>query len=237
MLLFVYIMRQDRLQIFTRIGDVLLDGSYFILRKLLKPIIKLVWIKNINGLENIPKKGGVILAMNHQSYFDFLCLAAISPRNIHFLAAEKFFNHWMWKHLMKMTRQVRVDRKVEDKSEVHKIIHDHLDNNRVVGIFPEGTRSPYENEMLKAFTGVAQYSLAKKVSIIPIGIRGTFKVMSKHDKKPNLVKEVEIYIGRPIHFTEYHNRNDLTHIDYRAVTHRVMQEISILSGKKYPHEQ
>ena len=188
-------------------------------------------------MSNIPLKGGVILAMNHQSYFDFLCLAAISPRNIHFLAAEKFFNHWLWKHLMRVTRQVRVDRKANDKSEVHRAIHDHLESKRIVGIFPEGTRSPHEHEMLRAFTGVAQYSLAKKVPIVPIGLRGTFNVMSVHDKKPRFIKTVEIHIGEPVHFTEYHSRNDLTHIDYRAVTHGVMQRISVLSNKKYLHEQ
>ncbi len=216
--------------------DELLDILYSVLRRILRPIIKLFWIKKIFRIDNIPKKGGVILAMNHQSYFDFLCLAAISPRNIHFLAAEKFFEHWLWKYLMRATKQIKVNRLDSDKREMHRVVHDHLEKKRVVGIFPEGTRSPYEYEMLKAFTGVAQYGLLRKVPIVPIGLKGTFSVMSKHDKRPHLIKNVEIIVGEPIHFLEYHKRNDLTHVDYNAVTYRVMKEISILSGKTYPHK-
>jgi len=221
---------------FTNSKDIFLDFIYFILRKCLKPIIKNIWISDVKGINHIPEKGGVILAMNHQSYFDFLCLAAISPRNIHFLAAEKFFDHILWRFLMKITRQVKVNRKDSNKSEVHRLIHDHLDKGRVVGIFPEGTRSPHEHEMLRAFNGVSQYSLTKRVPIIPIGIKGTFNVMSRHDKRPRFIKAVEIIIGKQIHFTEYYDRNDLSHIDYGAVTHRVMKEISLLSAKKYLYE-
>lgn len=217
-----------------KIEDVILDSVYFILRICLRPIIKFIWIKNVVGIRNIPQKGAAILAMNHQSYFDFLCLVAISPRNIHFLAAEKFFDHWIWKHLMWLTRQVKVNRFAHDKSEVHKLIHEHIDNKKLIGLFPEGTRSPHEHEMLKAFVGVAKYSLMKRIPVIPVGIRGTFKVMSKHDKKPKLIKNVEIYIGRPIHFTEHYN--NVSHLDHKIITHKIMQEISILSNKKYPHE-
>ena len=222
--------------ILLRIRDNIYDLIYFLLRKFLKPIINFLWIRRIVGIENFPLTGSVILAMNHQSYFDFLCLAAIAPRNIHFLAAEKFFDHWLWSRLMIVTRQVRVDRKNSDKVEVHRLVHDHLESNRVIGIFPEGTRSPYEYVMLKAYTGIAKYSLVKKVPIVPIGLRGTFRVMSKHDKKPRIIKAVEIHIGKPIHFAEYHLRNDLTHVDYNVVTSKVMKEISKLSEKDYPHE-
>lgn len=220
----------------SAMSEMFLDCTYFILRRIFEPLITHIWIKKVTGLNNIPLKGGVILAMNHQSYFDFLCVAAISPRNVHFLAAEKFFNHWLWKHLMRTTRQIRVDRKSSDKSEVHARVHSHLDSGRIIGLFPEGTRSPHENQMLKAFTGVAQYSLLKKVPIIPIGIKGAFHVMSVHDKKPRFLKSIEIHVGKPIHFLEYHLRNDINHADYHAVTHRVMKEISILSGKEYLHE-
>ncbi len=221
---------------FFLIEDLSFDILYSLLRRMLCLPIRFLWIKNVVGFDKIPKKGGVILAMNHQSYFDFLCLAAVSPRNIHFLAAEKFFEHWLWRYLMKVTKQVRVNRFETDKKEMHNLVHDHLEQKRVIGIFPEGTRSPHEHEMLKAFTGVAQYGLLKKVPIIPIGIKGTFSVMSKYDRRPHLVKRVEIIIGDPIHFLEYHKRNDLTHVDYNAVTHKVMKEISILSGKSYPHK-
>lgn len=213
--------------------DIIFDYIYSILRLILKPIVSFIWIRKISGLNNIPNVGSVLLAMNHQSYFDFLCVAAISPRNVHFLAAEKFFDHWLWKHLMMITRQVRVNRNQSDKTELHNIIHEHIDHGRIIGIFPEGTRSPHEHLMLKAFTGVAQYSLRKKIPIIPIGIKGAYTVMSKHDKRPKFIKCVEINIGEPIHFIEhYDNHNDEI---YNDVTNKIMRKIGELSNKQYPY--
>ena len=60
------------------ISDKITQISYFILRRILSPIIKFIWVKDIKGLENIPKKGPVILAFNHQSYFDFISFIAVS---------------------------------------------------------------------------------------------------------------------------------------------------------------
>jgi hypothetical protein len=39
-----------------------------------------------------------------------------------------------------------------------------------------------------------------------------------------------------MHLEEYHRKGNLTDIDYRMATHAVMQRISFLSGKRYPHE-
>ena len=212
------------------------DAIYSVLRTLLRPIVKIIWIKEISGLENIPKKGSAVLAINHQSYFDFFCLAVVSPRNIHFLAAEKFFNHWLWGILMKVTRQVRVDRNTHDKHEMHNLVHAHIDRGSLVGIFPEGTRSPYEHTMLKAFSGIAKYALHKKIPIIPVGIKGTFHVMSKTDHRPKLLKIVLIHVGPPIHYKEYYTRSEYSEMDYRVITHSVMKKISVLSGKNYDHD-
>lgn len=50
---------------------------YWILKILLGPVVKLIWIKKVDGLENIPKTGSCIIAANHSSYFDFIFLIAV----------------------------------------------------------------------------------------------------------------------------------------------------------------
>ena len=55
---------------------------YVILRYIVAPLIRLIWIKQVEGLEHIPKQGPIIIASNHESYFDFLCFWAVSPRRI-----------------------------------------------------------------------------------------------------------------------------------------------------------
>ena len=208
--------------------------SYGLLRRIFAIFVKIFLLRKVSGFENIPKNGPAIVAMNHQSFFDFLIVSAIAPRNIHFLAAEKFFTNKYWRILMIATGQIKVDRKSEDKTESLQRIHKHLKKGTLVGIFPEGTRSHLKDEMLKAFTGIAKFALENRVPIIPIGIIGTDEVMSKNDKKPMIKKVVEIKVGKPMYFENYHGKQD----DKEActfVTERVIMEIEKLSGKKYPY--
>lgn len=208
--------------------------SYFLTRKLLAPIIKKIWIKKVTGLKNIPKKGPIIVAFNHQSFFDFICFSVISPRNIHYLAAEKFFTHKVLRYVMFLTGQIRVNRLNSDKSDVHSAVSRHLSSGLAIGIFPEGTRSPHKHEMLKGFTGIAKYAISHKVPIVPVGIIGTYDVMSKHDRKPKFSKEVEIHVGEPIFFSEHYNQ-PLDQKLFTLLTEKVMKKIEKLSGKVYPH--
>jgi 1-acyl-sn-glycerol-3-phosphate acyltransferase len=208
--------------------------TYYILRKFIGIPVRWFLIKEVSGINNIPKNESVILAFNHQSFFDFICFAAISPRNVHFLSAEKFFSHPLWKILMTLTGQIRVNREDHDKNEVHESVERHVKKGALIGIFPEGTRSPHEYEMLKMFNGVAKYALQHRIKIIPVGIRGTYNVMSKHDNFPNISKSVSIHIGEPLDFGEHHHKHS-DKIICTYVTETVVKSIEKLSLKRYPH--
>jgi 1-acyl-sn-glycerol-3-phosphate acyltransferase len=208
--------------------------TYWACRSFIGPIIRLLFIKKVTGLANIPSKGPAILAFNHQSFFDFISFAAIAPRNVHFLAAEKFFERWPWFFLMSITGQIKVNRRSTDKSTMHNDIKNHISKGKLIGIFPEGTRSPHEMEMLKAFTGVAKFCLKYHVPVVPIGISGTYSIMSKHDKLFRLKKIVRIDVGHPLYFHEYHDLHE-NEVICRQITENVMREIEKLSGKKYSH--
>ncbi|MEN9649544.1 MAG: hypothetical protein RL094_511 [Candidatus Parcubacteria bacterium] len=208
--------------------------TYFVLRAILRPIIKTIWIKKTTGIQHIPTKGPAIIAFNHQSFFDFLCFSVVAPRNVHFLSAEKFFYHKLWKHLMKFTGQIKVERHVHDKSDVHESVRKHLAKGMLVGIFPEGTRSPHEHEMLKAFTGVGKFTLEHRVPVIPVGIKGTYAVLSNGTPKLQYNKVVEIHVGEPLHFSDHHGKHTDKQI-CQLVTEKVMKKIEVLSGKTYPH--
>ena len=208
--------------------------TYWSLRKIIGYPIRLFLIKKVINIQNIPVNGPAIIAFNHQSFFDFLCFAAVAPRNIHFLSAEKFFEHKLWRLLMIFTGQIKVKRGDHDKSGVHQSIARHVRKGTLIGIFPEGTRSPYNDEMLKAFTGIAQFSLKHHIPIIPVGLLGTHSVMSKKDSWPKIKKIVIINVGEPMYFPDYLDK----HTDHSICTHvteKVMFSISQLSGKKYKH--
>lgn len=207
---------------------------YFLIRLIVGPIVRLIWVKKVTGLENIPRRGPVIVAFNHQSYFDFICFIAVSPRNIHYLSAEKFLYHPLWKILLKITGQIPVVRKSRDKRELHDVVYNHLSREKMIGIFPEGTRAGDNDTMLRAYPGVARYAIKKKVPIIPVGIVGTFEILSRHESFPRFKKIVEINIGKPIYFSEYHFVK-LNRRAFGVLADKVMFEIADLSGKIYPH--
>ena len=206
--------------------------SHYILKNIARPFIKVLWVKKVTGLNNIPKKGAFIIAMNHQSFFDFLVFTAVAPRNVHFLAAEKFYKNKYWKALMILTGQIKVEREAKDKSELHGHVKTHLEKGLLLGIFPEGTRSPYRDEMLKAFDGISKYAIRHNVNIIPVGLKGMYDIMPKDSNKISFRKTAEVHIGEPIDVTQYINP-DLGDEQYSYITEKIMKRIENLSGKKY----
>lgn len=208
--------------------------GYPLLKKIFGPLIRKIWIEEIEGLENIPKQGPVIIASNHQSYFDFLCFIAISPRKVHYLAAEKFYESRIWRPVMNLTGQIKVERTVHNKSEVYNKVYSALSQGRMIGIFPEGTRSS-DGKIHKPFTGVARFALNVNVPVLPVGIIGTYNIMSRHDKRPKFRgAKAKIRIGKPMYFSEYTNIQP-TDNDYKLVTDKIMDSIAGLAEKKYSH--
>ncbi len=208
--------------------------TYWIIKQTLGRIVKIIWVKEVYGLENMPKDGPLIVAFNHQSFFDFLSFVSVSKRKIHYLSAEKFFSHPLWSPLVKLTGQIKVERQEHDKTELHRLVYHHLGSNKVIGIFPEGTRSPHPSDMLPAFTGVAEFALRGKVKVLPVGIKGAYEIMPKEAKYPAFKKLITIHIGKPMDFSEYHN-SKMDRKTYRTVTNKIMFEIATLSGRNYNH--
>ena len=207
--------------------------GYSLIKIFVAPIVRWIWVKEVSGSHNLPLKGSCIIAANHESYFDFICFIAATKRKIHYLAAEKFFKSPIWRPIMKITGQIKVERDSHDKTHTHRLVTSALKQERMIGIFPEGTRAPDE-KMLRAYTGVAQFALKTKTPVIPVGLHGTREIMSRDDKKPKFKKIAKIKIGQPLHLTEYHDREHTPEL-YREVTDLIMLEIAKLADKKYPH--
>lgn len=205
---------------------------YGFLRYVLAPIVKRLWVENVEGLENVPEKGPFIFASNHESYFDFICFWAVSPHSIQYLAAEKFYKSKFWKPLMVATGQIKVEREKSDKKGVHERAHYILKNEGVLGIYPEGTRSR-TGEMGKAFTGVTKFALQARVPIVPVGMIGTFDILPPHKKFPNF-KKCKIKIEKPIHHHEHYDKEHTEEL-LRHLTDELMKLIATMVGKEYKH--
>lgn len=196
--------------------------GYFLLKYISYPFIRLIWIGKITGLENIPKDNSFIIVANHSSYLDFIILFCLMPKKVRFLAAEKFFRSKFWLPIMKITQQIKVDRNISDKQNVYNEVQNVFDNNGVLGIFPEGTRSR-SGKIQKAYSGSAKFAFNYNVPILPVGIIGAYEAWPPHRKWP-ILKKININIGRPIFV-----KTD----DFVSETSNIMINIARLSGQSY----
>lgn len=194
---------------------------FFFLRKLLYLPVRIFLIKELEHMERIPRKGSAILVFNHQSFFDFICFIAIAPRNVYYLTAEKFYSHPVWKPIMRLTGQIKVERASKDKNSVHKEVYEHLKQDHLIGIFPEGTRSPHKDAMLPGYTGAARYSLETGIPLIPIGICGTYKLWSRHQKIPTIEKDVSFHVGEALNPEDYAEYDDARYVKTTVIVERL----------------
>lgn len=134
---------------------------------------KLKYNPKIIGRENIPNKGSIILIANHTNNLDFISMGITTKRSISFLAKHTLFKGVL-KVILKLSGVIPVDRTKKDKS-VLENANVVLQNNGIVGIFPEGTFNKTENILAPFKIGAVKLSHDNKVPIIPIAIKGSYK--------------------------------------------------------------
>lgn len=165
--------------------------GYHLFSNILKFIGHVLFWDKVYGKENIPKNGACILAGNHTSIFDAYLLFRGTNRPIHFIAKKELFKGpfaWFFKmmHLIPVDRE---NKNVEAKELTLKLLKD----NKVIGIFPEGTfhdkNSKIKKEIILPFKpGAISFAEKSGAPIIPFAIVGKIKLFS-HPK---------IVFGKPI---------------------------------------
>ncbi len=150
---------------------------YKITRPIITVLFKLFFTPKIIGKEYIPKSGKVILAGNHTSNFDCLLLISSTKRNIHFLAKKELWNGPK-KIIFANMGLISVDRKNKDHQALSSSIA-YLENNLLIGIFPEGTTEK-EGKMLDFKIGAVKMAKDTNSPIVPFIITGNYKLFSKN---------------------------------------------------------
>lgn len=128
----------------------------------------------VEGKENVPKKGPMIVVANHMSYIDPPLLASSVPRRITFMAKQELFRPWTMAFLVRSYGAFPVRRDRADGAALHHAL-DILDKGQVLGMFPEGKRSlSYQLQDIQH--GTAFIAARSGVPIIPVGISGSEQV-------------------------------------------------------------
>jgi 1-acyl-sn-glycerol-3-phosphate acyltransferase len=201
----------------------------------LGPVLRLIFRPKAKGLENIPKDGPAILVANHQSFLDDLLLPLVVPgRKVVFLAKADYFDKWYLRWFFKGANVIPVRRESHSASEdALRAGVKALGENKLVGIFPEGTRSP-DGRLYRGKTGVARMALEARVPVIPVAISGTYELMP-YDRKVPKAGRVQLRFGKPLRF-DRHYETPADRFVLRSVTDEIMYEIMLLSGQEYVDE-
>ncbi len=206
--------------------------KYFVIGPWLRVLFR-PWIE---GLEHVPAKGPAILASNHMSFSDSFFLPLMVPRPITFLAKSDYFTGRGIKGLFSKAffagvGQVPIDRSGGRASEAAIRTGTRiLARGSLLGIYPEGTRSP-NGLLYRGKTGLARMALEARVPIIPVAMIGTFEIQPPGVIKPRL-RRVGIRIGPALDFSRYEGLEDDRFI-LRSVTDEVVYELMTLSGQEY----
>ena len=212
--------------------------GYWVLKAILKPILRLLYGIRVEGLENVPRKGPAIIAANHLSFLDsFFIPLVVNRRKVTYLAKADYFKSWKTAWFFKMAGQIPIDRTGGEKSErALRTALRVLKEGKLLGIYPEGTRSP-NDKLHRGRTGVARLALAAKVPIIPCGLIGTLEVMPPDAKLPKLFgrPKVVVRFGRPLELSRFAGQ-ERDRFVLRSITDELMYEIMMLSGQEYVDE-
>jgi 1-acyl-sn-glycerol-3-phosphate acyltransferase len=204
----------------------------------LKPIVKLIWIKEVRGIENIPKTN-FILAANHQSHWDQVITAYLCvPRKFTYLGQiDKYsgFEAFLRNFLYFVAGVIPVHRYDEEsKKRAIKKCVERLKKGEILIMYPEGTRSK-DGKIHKGKPGIAKIYLETGVPILPVAIKGNFEIMPVGKSFPRFKKIVKINVGKPLEFKkelEIGRNSNPQSPEYKEIcqriTQRVMEEIKKL---------
>ena len=157
---------------------------------------------NFEGEENIPRKGGAILAINHVGYLDFALVGTAAlpvNRYVRFMAKKEIFDNKLAGPLMRGMHHICVDRSNGSASFVAALRA--LRAGEIIGIFPEGTISvSFEIKELKS--GAVRLAMGAGVPVIPTVIWGSQRIWTKKVKRNLRRKNVPISVtfGDPLFF-------------------------------------
>lgn len=212
---------------------------WFMKTFVLGPVLKLLFRPWVKGLDNVPAQGAAILASNHLSFSDSIFMPLMVPRPVVFLAKSEYFTGKGVKGKLtaaffRLTNQLPMDRSGGAASARSLDAGmDVLKNGSLLGIYPEGTRSP-DARLYRGKVGVARLALQARVPVIPVAMIGTDKVQPIGKRVPN-IRRIGMIFGEPLDFSRYYGMED-DRLIQRSVTDEIMYELMRLSGQEYVDE-
>jgi acyl-[acyl-carrier-protein]-phospholipid O-acyltransferase/long-chain-fatty-acid--[acyl-carrier-protein] ligase len=165
----------------------------------------------VTGIDNLPKNGPVLFLGNHISWIDFALIQWATPRTIRFVVHDDYYRKPIFNWILRGVGAVSI--RPENSRNAMQNIVSLLNDNCVVGIFPEGHISTTGelSDFKRGFEKILS-ECKDNVVVVPFAINdmwGSFFSKApksiKKKKKFNLRRSVNVNIGKPL--TSETNRN------------------------------
>lgn len=213
---------------------------YWIMKRIfLGPVLRTLFRPWVKGLDNVPAEGPAIIASNHLSFSDSIFMPLMVTRPVIFLAKSEYFTGTGLKGKLtamffRLTNQLPMDRSGGAASAASlEAGMNVLNHGGLLGIYPEGTRSP-DGRLYRGKVGVARLALQAGVPVIPVAMIGTDKVQPIGKRLPN-IRRIGMIFGEPLDFSRYQGMAD-DRLIQRSVADEIMYELMRLSGQEYVDE-
>lgn len=188
---------------------------YYLFRAFFRVFFRIFYPYKVIGHEHIPAEGGVLLCCNHISNLDPPLLGSSMKRKVSYMAKEELFKIPVLSFLIRSFGAFPVKRGASDRQALKKSLT-LLKEGKVLGIFPEGTRSK-TGELGKAFSGVGLFALKEDSTVIPAAIVGPY----------GLFRPIKVVFGPPIDMSDL--KQEKTNSDLmKEATDRIMEHIASL---------
>lgn len=168
---------------------------YFLLKATLGQIFLMLFNYKVEGIENIPKKGKIILAGNHTGHLDPFIIQMATHRQLWFITGPAAFKTPIVRHFLKYFNVLPL--KFGKGLEALDSAINKLNQGEAVLIFPEG-KFTKDGSLSKFNRGVGIISKKTQTPIIPFAIKGGFETWGQTRKTPKLFNTIVIQFGEAI---------------------------------------
>jgi 1-acyl-sn-glycerol-3-phosphate acyltransferase len=208
--------------------------AYVLAKWIVGLIFRVVWRPRVEGLENVPGDGPVIIASNHLSFIDSVVIPLAVPRRVRFLAKAEYFTGRgvrgrltaLFFHLIDAVPVERTGNRDSMRSLESAL--GVLREGSAFGIYPEGTRSR-DGRLYRGRTGVGWLALTSAAPVVPVALTGTDRVQPVGSRGVRLAP-VLVRFGPPVDPATY--RGLPAGRARREITDEVMARIAALSPQE-----
>lgn len=193
---------------------------YWLTKILFKGFAKIFFRLRIEGLENLPPKGGFILAANHASSLDPFIIISVIPHYIRWLVVHQYYDLWYLNWILKRMRFIRLE------NNLPKETFRALLEGEIIGIFPEGRRT-WDGNLGQAKRGVATLARRMSCPVVPVAVIGTFTALPRTSRRLKLCP-ITVRIGKPLFFSSSANKLEENERLDQENASKVMQSIAEL---------